>query len=242
MQKQDIKISLVIPAYNEEKYIGACLDYAIKNSRGNFFEIIVIDNASSDRTREIAEKYVGVKVVRENIKGLSHARQRGFIEARGDIIAYVDGDTHMPAGWCDTVLNEFKNNQKLVCLSGPYIYYDIPKWQQLSVKIYWYTLAMPIYLIVGYMAIGGNFAIRRSVLEKMGGFDTSIAFYGEDTNVARRAHAFGKVKFKPGFAMYTSGRRLSGQGIFKIAVVYILNFLSEVLIRRPVTKKYTDIR
>lgn len=236
------RISLIIPAYNEEKYIGTCLDCVIKNSNSNFFEIIVVDNASSDKTRQEAEKRKGIKVVYEKQKGLTYARQRGFMEASGDILAYLDADTQMPKNWCETVLEEFENNHNLACLSGPYIYYDIPKYQQFLVKTYWYLGAMPAYLIVGYMAVGGNFAIRKNILEKMKGFDTSIEFYGEDTNIARRANEFGKVKFKPSFAMYTSGRRLSGQGVLKTTGLYVLNFISEAALRRPITKKYKDIR
>lgn len=115
------KISLIIPAYNEEKYVGACLEHAIKNSGGKFFEIIVIDNASTDRTRETAEKFPGVRVVREEKKGITRARQRGFMEAQGDILAFIDADTHMPSGWCEMVLKEFTDNPHFACLSGPYM-------------------------------------------------------------------------------------------------------------------------
>ncbi len=236
------KVSLIIPAYNEEKYIKACLEHAIGNSGGKFFEIIVVDNNSSDRTKEIAEKIKGVRVVHEGQKGLTLARQRGFAESRGDILAYADADTQMPEGWYEAVVSEFKKNERLACLSGPYVYYDIPGWQRFLVKIYWYVFAFPAYLIIGYMTVGGNFAIRRSVLERMNGFDTSISFYGEDTNIARRARAFGKVKFRPDFVMYTSGRRLAGQGLFKTSFLYAANFISEALFHRPVTQEYKDIR
>lgn len=239
---KNLKISLVIPAHNEEKYLGACLEHAIKNSGGKFHEIIVIDNASSDRTQEIAKKVPGVRVVREEKKGLVHARQRGFIEASGDVIAYIDADTRMPPEWFETVVNEIGSNRELASLSGPYVYYDISKWHQRLVKLYWYILALPAYFLIGYMTIGGNFVIRREVLEKMNGFDTSIAFYGEDTDIARRASKHGKVKFNPSFIMYSSGRRLSEEGTLKIACRYVLNFLSEVIIHRPATKKYLDIR
>ncbi len=235
-------ISLVIPAYNEEKYIGACLSHALQSSGGKFFEIIVIDNASTDETRAVAEKFPHVRVVREEKKGLTQARQRGFEEARGDLIAYIDADTAMPHGWYETAREEFVRHPRLACLSGPYIYFDIPPFQQFLVKCYWYILAMPIYVLVGYMTVGGNFVIRKSVLEQMHGFDTSIAFYGEDTNIARRAHAFGKVKFMPSFVMATSGRRLAGQGALSTALVYMANFLSEVLFHKPVNKEYQDIR
>ncbi len=243
-QGYEPKISLVIPAFNEEKYIGACLEHAIKGSRGRFHEIIVIDNASTDKTAEVVARYkdANVRLVHESKKGLTKARQRGYEEATGDVLAYVDADTHMPAHWYDRVYKEFKKSHKLACLSGPYFYHDIPSHKRLSVKIYWWFLGMPTYFITGYMVVGGNFAIRKNVLDKMGGFDTSIVFYGEDTNIARRAHDFGKVKFTLGLCMPTSGRRLKGQGTLKTARVYVVNFLSEVFFKKPHTTDYTDIR
>ncbi|OGF26935.1 hypothetical protein A2477_04190 [Candidatus Falkowbacteria bacterium RIFOXYC2_FULL_47_12] len=234
-------VSLVIPAYNEEKYISSCLRHAL-NQSGAFFEIIVVDNASMDATAAIAEKFSGVRVVREERKGLTRARQRGFLEARGDIVAYVDADTRMPAGWSESIFREFSADAKLACLSGPYYYYDVSRWQKLLVWLYWYLLALPAYWFLGYMTVGGNFAIRRNVLAKMNGFDTSIEFYGEDTDIARRAHWFGRVKFSLRFVMPASGRRLTGQGIVYTGIIYVLNFISEVLFKKPVTKKYSDVR
>ena len=240
--KPNYKISLIICAYNEEKYIGDCLDYAIKNSKGKLFEIIVIDNVSTDNTKAEALKRPNVKVVREEKKGLVRARARGFAEANGDILAYLDADTRMPEGWIDRLVDEFENNPNHVCVSGPYIYHDIPKHQQLLVKMYWHFIAMPMYWMVGYMAVGGNFAIKKETLVKMNGFDTNIEFYGEDTNIARRASKFGKVKFIPSHYMYTSGRRLTNQGLLTMFKEYGLNFLSEVLLHKPVTDEYKDFR
>ncbi len=242
MNSDNLKISLVIPAYNEEKYLGDCLKQAIANSGGRFAEIIVIDNASTDRTREVGASFPGVRVVREDEKGLTKARQRGYLEAKGDILAYIDADTHMPAGWYDQVVGEFVKNNKLACLSGPYIYYDFSVWQQFITKLYWYVLALPFYYSVGYMTVGGNFAIRRTVLDQMKGFDTTIAFYGEDTNIARRASQFGQVLFRPSLVMYASARRLAGQGLLKTGIIYGANFLSEVFLKKPATTDYQDIR
>lgn len=240
--KKDFKISLIIPAYNEEKYIGACLEHVIKNSDGKFFEIIVVDNKSTDRTAEITKSFPGVKVVREEQKGLTYARQRGFIEAKGDILAYVDADTRMPRGYYEKVVHEFNKNSNLVCFSGPHEYYDIKRFHQVLVKIFWKTIAFPIYVLVGYMTIGVNFAIRKETLEKMNGFDTSIIFYGEDTDIARRAHKYGKVKFSTNFGMPTSGRRLTHYGILKTSFIYVINFVYEVVFHKPQTMLYKDIR
>jgi len=241
-QEEDFKISLIIPAHNEEKYIDSCLEHALKNSNGKFFEIIVIDNASTDRTSEIAKKYPGVKVFYEKNKGLTYARQRGFLESKGEILAYIDADTHMPKGHYERIEKEFRKNPNLASLSGPHKYYDVKKSQEIVNKIYWRIFAFPVYVILRYMTAGVNFAIRRDVLEKINGFDTSISFYGEDTNIARRAHKHGKVKFSLSFSMPTSGRRLVKKGFIKIGFIYMINGLSEYILHKPVTKKYTDIR
>ena len=107
---------------------------------------------------------------------------------------------------------------------------------------YWRVLGMPMYWFHGFMAVGGNFAAKKSALEKIGGFDTSIEFYGEDTNIARRLADAGKVRFSLSLPMYTSPRRFRGDGLLRTAWNYGKNFLSEAFLRKPVTSEYTDIR
>ncbi len=237
-----MKISLIICAYNEEKYINSCLEHAVKNSNNKFYEIIVVDNNSTDNTKNIAEKFPGVKVVHKLEKGPNHARQKGIDVATGDILAFIDADTKMPKGWIDIAIKEFSQNKNLGCLSGPYVYYDFSKWEQFLCLIYWYLLAYPTYLILGHMVVGGNFVIRKEILDKMQGLDTSIAFYGDDTNIAQRASKFGKVKFKLNLIMPSSARRLKGEGILKMAFTYIINFISQASIKKSVTKTFKDIR
>jgi len=148
----------------------------------------------------------------------------------------------MPPGWCRRAVEAFERNPRLACLSGPYFYYDSSRSQQFLTKYYSNILMMLVQVVFGYVINGGNFVIRRSVLEKMHGFDTSIEFYGEDTDIARRAHEFGKVKFDLGFVMPTSGRRLIGEGAFKTGLRYVTNYLSIALWHRPVKSDYKDIR
>ncbi len=236
-----MKISLVICAYNEEKYIGECLDSVIKNSSGKFHEIIVVDNISTDHTKEIAEKIPGIKIVQESKKGPNYARQKGFEITTGDVLAFIDADTRMPVGWVNMLINEFQNNPNLVCLSGPFLYYDFPKWKNFLSLAFWYT-AYPIYVFLGYMAIWGNFVIKKETLQNIGGVDTSIEFYGDDTNIAYRASKLGKAKFKLNFIMYSSARRLKNQGMLKATFIYILNFFSQVFAKKSVTRSYMDIR
>jgi GT2 family glycosyltransferase len=76
----------------------------------------------------------------------------------------------------------------------------------------------------------------------MGGFDSSIEFYGEDVDIAKRAKQQGKVLFSPRFVMPTSGRRMQKQGFAKIAGIYLANYASIMLRGKPATKGYEDIR
>jgi glycosyltransferase involved in cell wall biosynthesis len=244
-----MKISLVIPAYNEEKYIGECLKSALQavpSASGKIFEIIVVNNASTDNTESVVktftDNYPDLKIVNEPRKGLTKARQRGFWEAKGDIIAYNDADTKMPAGWTKKVIKYFEEDEKVVCVSGPGIYYDQSFIGKILVWLYWLLMAYPSYFLVGYMVFGANFAVKKSALEKIGGFDENISFYGEDTDIARRLSKIGKVKFIPSLYIYASARRFKGEGMVKTAIKYIINFASEVFIKKPVTGDYKDIR
>jgi glycosyltransferase involved in cell wall biosynthesis len=241
-----VRLSVVIPAHNEENYIAPCLEAVLAEVAANGmhgrFEVLVVDNASSDRTAEIARGYQNVRVVEEPTKGLTRARQRGLEEARGSVLAYVDADTRMPPGWIGCVLEAFDRDETLVCVSGPYVYHDATPTEAAFVRLYWRILASPAYRLTGFMVVGGNFAARGEALVRMGGFDTTIAFYGEDTNIARRLAGIGRVCFDGNLVMPTSARRLHAEGPIMTAIRYGANFVSEAVLRRPVTLRYRDVR
>lgn len=238
-----MKLSVVIPAYNEEKYIGGCLEELITQAGQDIFEIIVVDNASTDRTAAVAKKFKGVKVIREDRKGLTRARQAGLLAAKGDLIAYIDADTHVKPGWFHRVRREFEKNKRLVCLSAPYSLYDVSQWKRVAVWSYWNLLAYPTYmLLMKYMVLGANFVARRSVLLKIGGFDKTIEFYGEDTDIARRLAKAGKVKFLRKSLVDSSARRMEAEGWVKIGLKYVTNFASEIVRHKPLTSDYKDYR
>ena len=236
-----LKISLIIPAYNEENYLPACLDAVMQNVASGVSEIIVVDNNSTDGTKAVVERYPGVKYVFEPEKGITRARQRGFVSASGDILAYVDADTHPLPGWVDQIRKNFGSRKDLACLSGPYSFYDLSGIRN-AVSTRWFILARALSWFTGYLMVGGNFAIRRDVLEKMGGFDSTIEFYGEDVDIGKRAKQHGKVLFCPRFVMPTSGRRMKKEGFAKIAGIYCANYFSIVFRGKPATSGYEDIR
>ena len=236
-----MRISLVIPAYNEEAYLGGCLD-SVLASGARFHEIIVIDNASTDRTAEVAAARSGVRVVHEPVKGLLAARQRGFVEATGEAVAYVDADTRMPPGWYDYAEKILSTRPEVVSLSGPARYWDAKPWQRAFLAFIWRISAPIGYRIVGYMVYGAHFVVRRSALEAIGGFNRSIEFYGEDTDLARRLNAKGKVLFDMRFVILSSARRFASEGMLRTNLVYVLNFVWPVIFGRPFTRRHKDVR
>lgn len=242
-----VKISFVIPAYNEEAHIGACVESILKEIQANNLvlgtdaEVVVVNNASTDRTAAIAASYDGVTVLNEPIKGLVMARRAGFVVTTGELVANIDSDTRMPQGWLRRVLHEFDTNKRLVALSGPFIYYDLSVFERALVKVF-YAFGYVAHWLGGAMLQGGNFVIDRAAWERAGGFDTTIAFYGEDTDVARRLAKQGTVKWSWGLPMETSGRRLRGEGLVSTGFTYALNFVWTTLTGRPYTRAYQDIR
>jgi glycosyltransferase involved in cell wall biosynthesis len=239
---RSFSISIIIPAFNEEKFIARCLASIVDRAPSNLLEIIVVDNASSDCTSEIASKYAMVRVVPEPQKGITFARARGMGEARGDVLAFIDADVQIPDGWFERLNAAFTANPSLACYSGPYKYTDLSVVQSLSARAFFRFIAIPTYSVTRFMALGGNFAARRKALEKIGGFDTSIAFYGEDTNIARRLYSAGDVWWDHKFFVYTSSRRFQAQGLLTVSFTYFANYLSEAVLHRPITHKYSDIR
>jgi len=246
-----MKISFSIPAYNEEARLSRCLEAVQKEimraGMENDAEIIVVNNASTDRTKEIASSFANVRVVDEPRKGLTFARQAGFLVSTGALVANVDADTMVPPGWLDTVMREFDRDPNLVALSGPFIYYDLPPLDRFFVKLF-YGIGYATYafnkhvLRTGSMLQGGNFVVRRDAMEKIGGFDTSIHFYGEDTDVARRLQAIDNVKWTFRLPMYASGRRLSHEGLVRMGLRYAINYLWTTFAKKPWSEEYIDIR
>lgn len=244
-----MKLAFVIPAYNEEALIGKCLESVEREiaRTGADAEIVVVNNASTDRTGEIARSFATVRVVDEPKKGLVNARHAGFEATQAELIANIDSDTIVPEGWIDTVLREFDKDPKLVALSGPYVYYDMAWHNRMLVNAF-YGLTYLIYILnrfvlrVGSVVQGGNFVVKRASWASVGGFDRSIEFFGEDTDVAVRLSKVGNVKFTFALKMKTSGRRLEKEGVFRTAGTYTLNFFWVTFRGKPATKKYTDIR
>ena len=242
-----LSITAIVCAHNEAQYLPACLYSLLAQSRPPD-DILVINNASTDETGAVAREIPRVQVVDEPRKGLVVARETARRVATGDILVYLDADCRAPLTWLARVERRFLRDPALLALSGPYRYYDWDWYGRLLIRAYDVTLAPATQLLVKYLLrigtvfYGGNFAVRREALEAIGGFDTTIEFHGEDTNLGRRLFAAGKVALFHDCYLYTSARRFVAMGRGQVIRLYVRNFTSELLYHKPKDTTHLDVR
>ena len=232
-------ISFIIPCYNEEEHIKDC----IRSIRANVwyvpYEIIVVDNNCTDKTGEIAELELA-KVIKEPRKGVVYARQAGYEAATGRLIANIDADSQITDGWVWEALSCL-SNENVVAVSGPLEYDGASLGLRIMTKLY-YLIAKLSNDYIGVFLQGGNAMIKKSALDKVGGYDLSIAFYGEDTMTAKRIHHLGKIVFNMYMVTTTSPRRLEEQGVLKTTWLYLTNYFSVTFKNKSTTNDYKDYR
>ena len=198
-----MKVSVVIPAYNEEKYIGRCLK-SLQEQTIKPYEVIVVDNNSKDKTAEIAKRY-GARVLFEPQQGQSYARNTGFNDANGEIIARTDADTIVPKDWVEKIEEYFKKHRSVAAISGPAV---------IGSRILSPVLRLLVFRankrIFGHIGLyGPNLAIRKDVWERikkevcMG--DSRIH---EDLDLAIHAGKIGLIKYASDLKVKTSARRI----------------------------------
>ena len=209
MQKSRVNVSLVIPAYNEESHLAACLE-AVAKQTVMPFEVIVVDNNSTDTTAAIAARFPFVRVVRETRRGVMYARDAGFDAARGDIIGRIDVDTHVLPDWVAQVQRVFAD-ASIDAASGSIGFYDVPfrrlfgKLDSLFRHYLAYTLARRGELFL----YGGNMAITREAWQAVRSQVCHDRDFHEDIDLAAHfAHSDFRLAFDPGMRVNVSARRV----------------------------------
>ncbi|MBI2644574.1 glycosyltransferase [Candidatus Uhrbacteria bacterium] len=230
----DKKISVVIPAYNEEQYIGGALAALCKQTFSrDMFEIIVVDNASTDHTSDIARTYGADKIIFEPCKGTNRARQTGLECSEGEIVAFLDADCIPPEQWLETIYKKLHEKKSAyVAIAGAYIF----NWNEnestmaIMEKFYQWVVMPTINEVMGKIfkrggvIIGGNFASFRENFLKMSGFDTSYTFFGDDASIARRLGELGRIQFDPRLTVISSTRRFKREGLLRTNIEYAKNY------------------
>jgi glycosyltransferase involved in cell wall biosynthesis len=232
-------ISFIIPCYNEEAHIKDCIRAIRKYVWYVPYEIIVVDNNCTDNTASIAESELAI-VIKETRKGVVFARQAGYEAATGRLIANIDADSKITDGWVWEALSCLSNDN-VVAVSGPLQYDGAGFGLRILTKVY-YLLAKLSNDHIGVFLQGGNCIIKKKALDDVGGYDTSIAFYGEDTMTAKRIQHIGKIVFNMYMITTTSPRRLEEQGVLKTTWLYLTNYFSVTFKNKSTTNDYKDFR
>jgi len=238
--RDEVTVSVVVPAYNEEKYLGRCLAVLARQTYpAGLFEVIVVDNGSTDGTAEIARRY-GARVVVEPHKGVARARQAGFEAAQGEVIASTDADTVVPPFWVSRIAAHFRADPVLGAVYGPVYWPDGRLIEQFWLR---YPVTWVLWVsnrVRRNLWWGSNFAVRGNVFWEAGGFPVDW-YSGEDTDLSLRVSRIASVRFDRDLAVYASPRR-AGEGWHRVVARSAANAASRFLLRRPPLLPMTDIR
>lgn len=233
-----IKISIVIPAYNEERYIQKTLTaLRVQTFKREEIEIIVVNNASTDNTAGLAKEGGADIVLDEPRKGTNRARQTGLEHASGNVVAFLDADCVPPPWWLEKIYEKLHDNKNsFVALAGTYKYTeDISEPLYIFEQIYSWLVLPTLNSVVGKVfkkggvIIGGNFAAFRETFNKMNGIDTSFTFFGDDASIARALGTLGPVHFDPTLYVRTSTRRFDRDGLIKTNWEYAVNYFKVMM-------------
>ena len=185
------QISAIICTHNRASYLGAAIDSLLTQVFSGHFELIVVDNASTDETRQVvtARANPSLRYVYEPTMGLSVARNTGADFAKAEILAYLDDDAVASPDWLTVLYAAYQANERLAIAGGKVTLL----WAEGSVPPHWlsanlsgnlgaYDLGTELQLIdqPGLTPRGLNYSIRRQFLEQVGGFDLNLGRVGKN--------------------------------------------------------------
>jgi len=200
-------LSIVICTYNRDKYLQKCLDHLlIQTASKNLFEVLVINNNSTDQTEQICLNYLKAnpqlqfKYFIEPQQGLSFCRNRGITESQGEILSYIDDDAFADRDYASNLISYFQDHTEVDALGGkvtPLYQSKEPKWMSS------YLLPLVAALDMGDTArpfsgwrfpIGANMAFRRAVLVGSGPFHTGLGRKGSFLGSGEEKELFYRLK------------------------------------------------
>lgn len=200
-----MKITVVIPAYNEQDLLPRTLESLQKQTRQPD-EILVVDAKSTDNTARVASSYKNVTVIEEEHKTIGYARESGLKKSSGDVVAFTDADTIVPTDWLSSI-EKWLSLPGVVGVFGGFRVYDGAWWYKAFVNIlqpFLNTVYFTFFRLV--MATGQNMAFYKKTALEVGGFPVEFKI-AEDLEIAKRLQSKGKIIFKQNFIVKASGRR-----------------------------------
>lgn len=205
-------ISVIIPSYNEQERISACLQALTHQSiPRSEYEIIVVDGGSKDKTREIAQEYAD-KVFIQKSERVGGARNDGICSAGSEIVATTDADSIVAPDWVEQVRNSFSNKSTVLAFGPVTSMGDTTKdrlYTLLFNFLIWFGALTKLY----YYTLGCNTAFRKEIFIKSGMYKTVDA--GDDLEIAVRMRKKGKVVFNPHMKIAFDFRRYHEFGFLR---------------------------
>ncbi|MBI3577298.1 glycosyltransferase [Candidatus Gottesmanbacteria bacterium] len=229
-------ISVVIPAYNEEKYLPKTLESVAKLDR-KADEVVVIDGGSTDATAKVARS-LGAIVITTQHQGIGYARQKGVEAGRSDIMAFTDADTIVPGNWL-TKIEAILVRSGVVGVFGGFRVPDGPWFYRFYINVIQPPFNQILYWMGLPMASGQNLAFWKEKAMSVGGFPTDYKI-AEDIEMARRLQTVGKVVYLPNLVVSASGRR--GNEGWKLLPRVTKAFLLYFFFRKANTVGFPDQR
>ncbi|MFH1182366.1 MAG: glycosyltransferase [Candidatus Woesearchaeota archaeon] len=216
-------LSIVIPAYNEEKYLPKLLD-SINAQDFKNLETIVVIKLSKDKTFNVASRYDCTIKAGGGLPGVS--RNMGAKLAKSDVFLFLDADTILPKGFISELMAEFKQ-KKLACA----VVFSKPLSEKLIDKISFFFTNCYIWIFqyIRPSAAGWCIIIKSDTFRKIGGFDESLWNF-EDFDLVNRASKQGKFSILPSPQILVSVRRYEKEGRFSYFVKTIWRVVLYALI------------
>lgn len=203
-------ISIIVAARNEQAHIAACLSSLVHQASPVPYEVICVDNGSTDGTARIAGLFP-VRLIREERRGKEHALQTGVLHARGKLLCFTDADCEVAQTWLSSITAAFAHHPAAIAVVGGYRYLE-PQFLYKALN----RVILPIsiwgfYLLTGSHSLrGSNFAVRKSDYLAAGGMDSTVASMG-DVEFGLRLAKLGRIHFVPQMEIATSNRRIRGR-------------------------------
>lgn len=212
-----VSVSVVIPAFNEESHLRACLE-SIARQTVQPFEVIVVDNNSTDATAAIARSFPFVRLIAEKRQGVVYARDAGFNAANGDVIGRLDADSIVAPDWVETIQKVFNAEPSLDGATGTVLYRGVCferifNTVDFKIRQFMSRRAQPVN---EQSMQGVNLAIRKSAWDAVKDSVCHESRHHEDLDLsAHMAHQKQKVIFEPRMVVSSSARRADvGPSIF----------------------------
>lgn len=223
------RFSVVIPALNEESYLAATLASLARQDFAGDYEVIVVDNNSTDNTACIAEAH-GARAVSEPQSGICQARQTGTENSRGEIVVSTDADTTFPITWLSTIDKAFLAHPSCVAVAGPCRFSNAPWWGIIYSRVLFDAVYL-VALVTGrvFYVTATNIAFKKAAWD---GYDTRLTQGGDELDLLRRLRHRGKVVFLRCNPTSTSARRLQRGLVYNLFVTFFYYYALAYLLNR----------